>query len=249
MKKGLIACTIIMFLLIVFFVFEKQINIVVTNVVYKPKVSEELNEYFKGIGLIRLDSFYEQSLLFQNNSDLAFTRTRRVNTKGSDKETFRVGTKVYRLYGDVVSKSNDPNLIILGPMTLLDVSVDGNNWTTVVKSESPFCDFATTYKDTIYCFNNFISEMTVISGEGTIKKKPLKDTETFDILAAKKVGNVFNIVWRDRRAQWPNIYGFIPIPNSENPTVGPFLIMAGEINLDTLEFKQHLIKYNSYNWP
>ena len=64
---------------------------------------------------------------------------------------------------------------------------------------------------------------------------------TQSTVAAYIKDNKLTFIWPDHRAQIPT-FSFSP------PFYyGPSLIMAGELNLDTLEFKEHIIGYNVKN--
>ena len=113
---------------------------------------------------------------------------------------------------------------------------------TLNDSEVYGCDIATTYNRKIYCIFGF--QLLTLYGKNEIQKKTLtKDADiTFGkILAAYIKDNKLTFIWPDHRAQIPT-FSFSP------PFYyGPSLIMAGELNLDTLEFKEHIIGYNVKN--
>jgi hypothetical protein len=53
------------------------------------------------------------------------------------------------------------------------------------------------------------------------------------------------MVWSDERARFPTLYAFILIPHSASTQFGPYIIMAGRLNCDTLSFTEYVIKYDS----
>ncbi len=60
-----------------------------------------------------------------------------------------------------------------------------------------------------------------------------------------KEGPEWIFVWRDQRARTPTLLAFIPTPYSGDVYTGPYMIMAGKLNLDTLDFKEYVIGYNA----
>lgn len=111
--------------------------------------------------------------------------------------------------------------------------------------DTPGCFIAVIYKEKINCIIGR-SEILFVNKDGIFTrntKKLLLDMaspdETLAIYA--KDNNKLIWIWIDHRAQ-------IPTFNFSPPFYyGPSLIMAGELNLDTLEFKEHIIGYDKYD--
>ncbi len=54
-------------------------------------------------------------------------------------------------------------------------------------------------------------------------------------------------IWRDSRARLPNPRTFFAVFADVDRHFGPHLLMAGKLNLDTLDFKEYVIGYNARN--
>ncbi|MBI4049507.1 MAG: hypothetical protein HY395_01670 [Candidatus Doudnabacteria bacterium] len=148
------------------------------------------------------------------------------------------------------------NALIIEEEDVVKISKDGGKtWTIIARSSELLCQYAVIYETGLYCLANANQDIVIskISTNGIEETKKIVSA-TFliggtDILNIYKQDNELVVIWRDRRARFPNIYAFIPIPHSAPTEFGPYLIMAGKLNLDTLEFKEYVIKYDSYEFP
>ena len=93
----------------------------------------------------------------------------------------------------------------------------------------------------MYCIT-YGNNLLLIDEKGTAVKKIIKNANIFGTIlgAYFKETNKLILIWRDGRLQYPAL-------DITSPYHGPYLIMAGELNLDTLEFKEHVIGYDKYD--
>jgi len=130
----------------------------------------------------------------------------------------------------------------------------GETWVEINRSSKDICgDYGVIYNDKIFCFLlnnrlslNIISENTGIENAGYLSSRR---TDAFEILAIYREDNNVTVIWEDERSRFPTWYAFLPIPHSAETKWGPYVVMRGDINLDTIEFQENIIKYNSNIFP
>lgn len=131
---------------------------------------------------------------------------------------------------------------------------NSSEWKTLIKTKDVnLCDTATIWKNELYCFSASGSNkilLNIISSDGSTNQKILNKSEINSTLDAYLSNNKIYLVWSDRRALFFNPFKLFSILSpSDNDYYGAPIIMAGELNLDTLDFKEYVIKYNSIDFP
>lgn len=123
----------------------------------------------------------------------------------------------------------------------------GGTWDILHKFDvdTTGCFSGTIYKEKVNCIAGW-SDLLFVDKNGTFTKntkKLLSDSSIIERILAiyTKDSNKLIFVWRDQRAQFSTLNFSPPF------FYGPYLIIAGELNLDTLEFKEHIIGYDKYN--
>ncbi|OGZ73489.1 MAG: hypothetical protein A2908_02165 [Candidatus Staskawiczbacteria bacterium RIFCSPLOWO2_01_FULL_38_12b] len=150
--------------------------------------------------------------------------------------------------------------------TSIKISSDqGKTWKEIIRSEDMLCDYGIIHKDLLYCFTKYWDEpntftLRIINKEGGIISKESfgsPEDSVANIFGVHKSNNILVITWIDDRTQYYEFYG-IPFPFEtlyENIfgwlgdifRTGPSVIMAGKLNLDTLEWKEYVIQYGDSN--
>ena len=114
-----------------------------------------------------------------------------------------------------------------------------------------FCEYATVWKSQLFC----------ISSGGNIRLNVVQSTSEYreiQLVGHTSIGNYdpfvdnnfLYIVWVDDRIHWFNpLKIFNVLSPSDSDYIGPYLVMAGKLNLDTLEFTEHVIKFDSNDFP
>jgi len=159
--------------------------------------------------------------------------------------TVRWGNNLVRMV-DTDTEVKKTDAVVIEPNNYIEVSYDnGISWQKLIHlNDYNFanCHAALVYRDDIYCIV-YATKLYVFDKNGQSKKHILsKNSFPEEELAVySKDDNKLVIIWNDHRAQ-------IPLPNFSPPFFyGPELIIAGELNLDTLEFKEHVIGYDKYD--
>lgn len=122
---------------------------------------------------------------------------------------------------------------------------DGATWQTFLKGDA-LCDFAATYKEKLICIVAIRPlQVNVFGDNGLLEHKKL--VRSADVIEVFRDERSMYIVWRDERARWINSHIFqFPIYSGDYSS-GPWLIWAGKLNLDTLDFEEHVIGYDVYD--
>jgi hypothetical protein len=113
--------------------------------------------------------------------------------------------------------------------------------------EEHFCSYGTIYNGYLYClcFCGSGTTATKIGLSGKIEEKNIGARDRYEVIKVYRKGNELWMVWSDERARFPTLYAFILIPHSASTQFGPYIIMAGRLNCDTLSFTEYVIKYDS----
>ena len=128
---------------------------------------------------------------------------------------------------------------------VIEMSSDnGKTWNALHEFEKDTngCFIGIIYQEKINCIIGE-SDILFFDKNGTFVKNAVQHQiiDGSEYLAAYTKDNKLVFLWSDHRAQ-------IPLPTISPPFFyGPEVIMAGELNLDTLEFKEHVIGYDKYD--
>lgn len=134
----------------------------------------------------------------------------------------------------------------------IEFSGDKNTWEKLYTGKDLNCHLLFSFKSVAHCLsrsgNNFV--ITKIE-HGKIIEKEIHSSllDSSQLLKLKLVGTDLYFVWNDERARRPYWYSYIPVAQTINPYYGPYLIMGGKLNLDTMEFEEYVLKYDSYDFP
>lgn len=114
------------------------------------------------------------------------------------------------------------------------------------------CSEMFVFKSKLYCYssNSNKSNIQIFSKIGKVEKEIQIPLQYFSSLKIQEYPNILWSIWPDTRARWYNSNAFtIGGDYSGDIMTGPWLIMAGRLNLDTLEFEEYVIKYDSDVFP
>ena len=176
-----------------------------------------------------------------------------VDKKFQDKSSLPVkfGDWLIKLETEPAQRKEDGTTIYYSIYSIKISKDSGETWNNLFIFNdlgTSMCRIAVVYKEKINCIVNGLSvglNLLTIDENGKYANKILTKSSIAspEILAAYTEGtNKLIFIWRDQRARFP-VFDLI------DPARGPYLIIAGELDLDTLEFKEHIIKYDSYTFP
>lgn len=137
-----------------------------------------------------------------------------------------------------------------GVRTYIETSVDnGKTWLPLTYIKKSSCSYYFTYLDRLYCFTD-LSSVSVITEDGVVTNHALfldtDSTITSLIAIIRKSSNVIVYIWSDDRSRSTNPIAYILSSLFSVPIRykwGPNIIVAGELNLDTMQTKEHIIQY------
>lgn len=218
-------------ILVGIFVYSFFIKSLTSPVYYKGKVDvkfqEKIDEIIKNN---TIKNIFEKKVLKNDTSEMADWDGQLVKVDQVFVKTKENGYDIYRSK-DVIQTSHDK----------------GATWSTFAEGDV-LCNVFTIYNRKLFCISNAYSlDMHIFEKSGVRKDSSLISHAS--IIKVIRSNNELYFIWGDERARWPNFWSFVPIPNGNDPNSGPWLVMAGKLNLDTLTFEEHVIKYDSNNWP
>lgn len=159
------------------------------------------------------------------------------------------GNKTVRIITEYfVDKTNYNSIHIFDVIQLQNTGT--NEWLDF-KKETSFCATAFIWQDQLGCIVSS-SEIGInfIAIDGMVQYKKLVESTVSNFWGPYLKDNKLYFVWQDERIHYFNPLKLDKILSpSEDDYYGPNLIIAGELNLDTREFKEHIIKYDSTLFP
>lgn len=133
---------------------------------------------------------------------------------------------------------------------LLLLSTKSNESSELDISDVSFCTYTFSSREKLFCLNKFLKLKyfdTDLNGH-RVKELDHLWGSIIDIIPENE--NEIWLIWRDERARWYTTNAFVIMGVGAGETrAGPWLVMAGKLNLDTLEFEEYVIKYDSDVFP
>ena len=137
-----------------------------------------------------------------------------------------------------------------GARTYIETSDEnGKKWMPLTYLEKSSCSYSFTYLEKLYCIVD-LSSIAVITEDGRVEYHDLfpqtREKTTTLIAMIKKSNNSTVFVWSDDRSRSINPISYslallLAVPLHYE--WGPSVIIAGKLNLDTMQTVEHIIQY------
>jgi len=121
-------------------------------------------------------------------------------------------------------------------------------WKNLIREKAGFCNKAIIAGEKLLCRGRHFGDIiiNIIDKDGRYTIKTLVKTENNGVQKTFSDDKYLYIVWVDYRLNWPQPLQLL----SDAPIYsGPDLVMVGELNLDNLQFTEHVIKYKNDYFP
>ena len=160
------------------------------------------------------------------------------------------GDKKVRLRSENIKTTDGNNNIAVRYDIIQTKSQIDSDWKNLITKQEPFCHEGIIGQNKLLCLSASHGDiiLNIIDNNGKFITKTLVSTPNYGEQTVFADDKYMYIIWTDWRLQWPNPIKIIT-NNPETALSGPFIVMAGKLNLDTLEFQEQVIKYNSDFFP
>lgn len=132
---------------------------------------------------------------------------------------------------------------------VLSISDDeGLSWREIAKLPGYACSSIVVRRSDLVCVDKSYNQwvIRVIDEQGNIiKEKVINASRALGLISLVSQGNELYIVWNDERSRFLKPLAFLKPFSSDDSYFGSYLTIVGILNLDTLEFKEHIIQYGS----
>ena len=153
------------------------------------------------------------------------------------------GNVKVRLKREYVNIKDEQGVNFTHVYSIVQTKNNGSDeWKSLISEKVSFCDEAVVGGGRLLCFgvNQGNTVINIIDKDGQFTTKTLLTNPNNIGDSFYLDGNILYFIFTDERFIWN-----LPIPDDAPHKFGVELLMVGELNIETLEFKEHVIKYDS----
>lgn len=122
-------------------------------------------------------------------------------------------------------------------------SKDGKEWNNFVNLGSAVCSYWYFGEDQIICINSE-SELLIIGENGDVSHiNPFPQNRGNGLFGIFSKDNYIYLVWPDSRSRFIKLSHYLDPLGTSLWGIGPYVIMAGKFDLNTLRGKEYIIQY------
>lgn len=224
-KKKIIIILVIIFIVVLIYPVYKFIQIRQIQV-YKSRVNYSLYEKLADIDINKEQ--FQKELLF------------RPEVLGQPVKELIWGDVKVRLNDEIVEAKDSEGYDTKILYDIIQTKNLDSDWKNFIRMEALFCNVGTVRNEKLLCVGSYHGNivLNIIDKNGQYITKTLVSTPhnvNKSFFLDKQ--NLY-FVFTDNRFVWS-----LPIPDDAPHNIGTQLLMAGELNLDTLDFKETIIGY------